>query len=143
VIGTRTFGKGSIQSVVPLDGDTGIKFTVARYFTPAGHEIQAHGITPDVVVAPAAAANDELLLREADLARHLPATQPADAPADAQRTPAESTRTFGTGADKALQAAVAVLTPGDKRTSTLAGLLRRWGHAAVAGSGAAVATSAP
>jgi carboxyl-terminal processing protease len=143
VIGTRTFGKGSIQSVVPLDGDTGIKFTVARYFTPAGHEIQARGITPDVVVAPAAAANDELLLREADLARHLPATQPADAPADAQRTPAESTRTFGTGADKALQAAVAVLTPEDKRTSTLAGLLRRWGHAAVAGSGAAVATSAP
>ncbi|MCS0581114.1 S41 family peptidase [Massilia pinisoli] len=135
VIGTRTFGKGSIQSVVPLDTDTGAKFTVARYFTPAGHEIQARGITPDIVVAPAAAANDDLLLREADLARHLPATQPADTPADA-RTPAESTRTFGTRADKALQTAVAVLTPAHKRTSTLAGLLRRW-------SGAAVATGAP
>jgi carboxyl-terminal processing protease len=132
VIGTRTFGKGSIQSVVPLDGDTGIKFTVARYFTPAGHEIQARGITPDVVVAPAAAANDDLLLREADLARHLPATQPADTPADAARTPAESTRTFGTRADKALQTAVAILTPENKRTSALAGLLRRWGGTAVA-----------
>jgi carboxyl-terminal processing protease len=120
VIGTRTFGKGSIQSVVTLDEDSGIKFTVARYFTPDGHEIQARGVTPDIVVTPAAAADDELLLREADLAKHLPATQPSDTPLDAKREPVESTRTFGTRDDKALQAAVAVLASDDKRSSTFA-----------------------
>ncbi|KQV33820.1 S41 family peptidase [Massilia sp. Root335] len=149
VIGTRTFGKGSIQSVIPLTEDSGIKFTVARYFTPDGHEIQARGITPDIVAAPAAAADDDLLLREADLARHLPATQPPDAGAQAPREPSESTRTFGTRADTALRTAVAVLTPEDRRTSTLAGLLRRWGGALPAGTaagtagGSVVATGAP
>jgi carboxyl-terminal processing protease len=145
VIGTRTFGKGSIQSVIPLNEDSGIKFTVARYFTPDGHEIQARGVTPDIVAAPAAAADDDMLLREADLARHLPATQPPDAGADTQREPSESTRTFGTRADKALRTAVAVLTPEDKRTSTLAGLLRRWSGAPLAGTagGSVVATGAP
>jgi carboxyl-terminal processing protease len=123
VIGTRTFGKGSIQSVIALDEDSGIKFTVARYFTPDGHEIQARGITPDIVVAPAVAADDDLLLREADLAGHLPATQPGDAQADAQREPLQSARTFGTRDDTALQTAVAVLTPADKRTPLLSGLL--------------------
>jgi carboxyl-terminal processing protease len=133
VIGTRTFGKGSIQSVVPLDADSGIKFTVARYFTPNGHEIQARGVTPDIVAAPAVSpssvAADGLLLREADLAKHLPATQPPVPTADARREPPESTRTFGTRDDKALHAAVAALTPADKHTPTLAGLLRRWGGA--------------
>jgi carboxyl-terminal processing protease len=109
---------------------------VARYFTPNGHEIQARGVVPDIVVAPAVAADDGLLLREADLAGHLPATQPPDTPADAQREPIESTRTFGTRDDKALQAAVAVLTPEDKRSSALTALLRRLG-------GAPLATAAP
>ena len=137
VIGTRTFGKGSIQSVISLDQDGGIKFTVARYFTPNGREIQARGVTPDIVVAPAVAADDDLLLREADLAKHLPATQPPDTTADAMREPLESTRTFGTRDDKALQAAVAVLTPPqDKRAPLLSGLLRKW-------SGAIAATGAP
>jgi C-terminal processing protease CtpA/Prc len=78
IVGSQTFGKGSIQSVVPLDDDDGIKFTVARYFTPGGHEIQAHGVTPDLVVAPAKGADaGPLQLREADLANHLPPTQDA------------------------------------------------------------------
>jgi carboxyl-terminal processing protease len=136
VIGTRTFGKGSIQSVIGLDEDSGIKFTVARYFTPNGHEIQARGVTPDIVVTPAAAADDDLLLREADLAKHLPATQPLATTADVKREPLESTRMFGTRDDKALQTAVAVLTPEDKRSSTLAALLRRWGAAPLAATAA-------
>jgi carboxyl-terminal processing protease len=140
VIGTRTFGKGSIQSVIGLDQDSGIKFTVARYFTPNGHEIQARGVVPDIVVAPAVtlplAADDDLLLREADLAKHLPATQPPDTTLEAKREPLESTRTFGTRDDKALQTAVAVLTPEDKRSSTLAALLRRWGAAPLAATAA-------
>ena len=122
---------------------------MARYFTPNGHEIQARGITPDIVVAPGAAADDDLLLREADLARHLPATQPLTAAANAQREPVTSADTFGTRQDKVLQAAVAVLTPDDKRTPTLADLLRKLGSglkpgAGLAGGGGAVAaTGAP
>jgi carboxyl-terminal processing protease len=130
VVGTRTFGKGSIQSVIPLGADDGIKFTVARYFTPKGHEIQARGVTPDVVVTPAAAANDDLLLREADLANHL---APADAvpgapaaPVSASHDPVESTRMFGTRDDKALQAALALLAPGQPPGPSLAGLLHKW-----------------
>jgi carboxyl-terminal processing protease len=136
VIGTRTFGKGSIQSVIPLDADSGIKFTVARYFTPNGHEIQARGVTPDIVVTPAVAADDDLLLREADLAHHLPPTQPPDTTAAAKREPLESTRTFGTRGDKALQTAVAVLTPEDKRTPLLSGLLGKWGGGTIVATGA-------
>jgi len=139
VVGTQTFGKGSIQSVIPLGEDSGIKFTVARYFTPNGHEIQAHGVTPDVVVAPAAAADDELLLREADLANHLPPAHGTPA-ATVKREPLESTRSFGTRDDKALKTAVALLAPGQEHGATLAGLLHRWreelrpGSALAAGS---------
>jgi carboxyl-terminal processing protease len=131
IVGSQTFGKGSIQSVIPLDEDEGIKFTVARYFTPGGHEIQAHGVTPDVVVLPAKGADAEPQLREADLANHLAPTQ---APTQAAATKAdmmpravpESTRMFGTRDDKALQAAVNLLAPGSKPGSALAGLLHKW-----------------
>lgn len=115
VIGTQTFGKGSIQSVFPLSDGSAVKLTVARYFTPKGREIQARGIAPDLVVTPGAAKDgpEGLVLREADLARHLPASQPAqdsEAPAPAPVT-AESTRSFGGADDKALASAVALLAP--------------------------------
>jgi carboxyl-terminal processing protease len=48
VAGQRTFGKGSVQSVIPLNNDSGLKLTVARYYTPSGRSIQAKGIEPDV-----------------------------------------------------------------------------------------------
>ena len=115
VIGSRTFGKGSIQSIFPLRGDSAVKLTVARYFTPNGHEIQARGITPDVIVAPAPARHDAtgLALREEDLAQHLAAILPVqgDAP-PATRAGVESTRMFGTRDDKALAAAVSLLGSG-------------------------------
>ena len=50
ILGTRSFGKGSVQTVLPLDNKRGIKLTTALYFTPAGTSIQAKGITPDIVV---------------------------------------------------------------------------------------------
>ncbi|MGZ5198633.1 MAG: S41 family peptidase [Telluria sp.] len=130
VIGSRTFGKGSIQSVIPLTEDSGIKFTVARYFTPNGREIQAHGVVPDLVVAPAAAGDDALLLREEDLARHLPAIQEDEV--ESGRTPVEPTRMFGTRKDKALRTAVALLKP-EERRMTLWGLLRRLGNSLTKG----------
>lgn len=50
LLGTKSFGKGSVQTVLPLDGKRGIKLTTALYYTPAGTSIQAKGITPDIIV---------------------------------------------------------------------------------------------
>jgi carboxyl-terminal processing protease len=73
VVGERTFGKGSVQTVLPLRNGSGIKLTTARYFTPSGKSIQAQGIQPDLAVASAVevieTVDDRLL--EADLDRHL------------------------------------------------------------------------
>ena len=52
VVGSRTFGKGSVQTVLPLDNGDSVKLTTARYYTPSGKSIQASGIVPDVVVRP-------------------------------------------------------------------------------------------
>ena len=73
VMGTQTFGKGSVQSIVPLNNNTAIKLTTARYYTPNGRSIQAKGITPDIVVEDPSVPSDErgITLREADLQRHL------------------------------------------------------------------------
>jgi len=73
VMGTQTFGKGSVQSIVPLNNNTAIKLTTARYFTPNGRSIQAKGISPDIVVEDPSISTEErgLSLREADLERHL------------------------------------------------------------------------
>lgn len=50
IMGTRSFGKGSVQTILPVSDDTAIKLTTALYYTPAGREIQARGIEPDVIV---------------------------------------------------------------------------------------------
>jgi carboxyl-terminal processing protease len=73
ILGTQTFGKGSVQTILPLGNSTAIKLTTARYFTPNGRSIQAKGIVPDIISEdPAAASQDKgLHLREADLGRHL------------------------------------------------------------------------
>jgi carboxyl-terminal processing protease len=74
VMGERTFGKGSVQTIMPLDGGTALKLTTARYYTPSGRSIQAQGIEPDVTLVdlrPADSPLDGERTREADLARHL------------------------------------------------------------------------
>ena len=50
IVGERTFGKGSVQTVIPLAEDVGLKLTIARYYTPNGTSIQAKGIEPDIVL---------------------------------------------------------------------------------------------
>lgn len=74
ILGTQTFGKGSVQSVFPLGSDGGIKLTTARYFTPNGRSIQVKGITPDKVVEDSLLKPEfqALRVREADLDHHLP-----------------------------------------------------------------------
>lgn len=73
IMGTQTFGKGSVQTVLPLGNNTAIKLTTARYYTPGGRSIQAKGIVPDILVEdPATAASDNAFrLRESDLEKHL------------------------------------------------------------------------
>jgi carboxyl-terminal processing protease len=75
VVGTQTFGKGSVQTILPLNNGSAIKLTTARYFTPKGRSIQAKGIVPDIVVeeatVTAAETGPSLAVREADLSRHL------------------------------------------------------------------------
>ena len=71
IIGTRTFGKGSVQTVLPLPGNTAIKLTTARYFTPSGRSIQAKGIEPDIEIEEVPGAKNNGQLREADLGGHL------------------------------------------------------------------------
>lgn len=71
IMGTQTFGKGSVQTVLPLSNNAAIKLTTARYYTPSGRSIQAKGITPDIVVEESANGKAGISLREADLERHL------------------------------------------------------------------------
>ncbi|MGM0412668.1 MAG: S41 family peptidase [Pseudomonadota bacterium] len=75
VMGQQTFGKGSVQTVLPLGGSTAVKLTTARYYTPDGRSIQAEGIKPDVSLEnlrlTAAEENGDRRLREADLSGHL------------------------------------------------------------------------
>ncbi len=72
IVGERTFGKGSVQSVLPLRTGAGIKLTTARYYTPSGRSIQAHGIEPDVAIKWMAEPEEgNASLRESDLERHL------------------------------------------------------------------------
>src|SRR3954462_5950176 len=72
VMGTQTFGKGSVQTILPLGNSTAIKLTTARYYTPNGRSIQAKGIVPDIVLDDGSAGRDPALkLREADLDKHL------------------------------------------------------------------------
>ena len=71
VLGTTSFGKGSVQTVIPLPGGAAIKMTTSRYFTPSGNSIQAKGITPDIVVEESASGTSVARLHEADLEKHL------------------------------------------------------------------------
>ncbi len=73
IIGTQTFGKGSVQTIMPLGNNTAIKLTTARYYTPSGRSIQALGITPDVVVEDPS--DTAIRVREADLQHHLENTR--------------------------------------------------------------------
>jgi carboxyl-terminal processing protease len=80
VIGQRSFGKGSVQTLIPLGPETGLRLTTARYYTPAGRSVQEAGIEPDIAVPQLSDAtrNDRPRLREADLRNHLIAEKKAD-----------------------------------------------------------------
>ena len=80
IVGQRTFGKGSVQTILPLHDNRALKLTTARYYTPSGRSIQAEGIQPDIVtdVAKVELATDNGSVREADLRGHLENPNGAD-----------------------------------------------------------------
>ena len=95
IMGTQTFGKGSVQTILPLGGNTAIKLTTARYYTPSGRSIQAKGIVPDIAVEdPTTSEQDKIFhLREADLENHLSNDRQPEEKADSAKsaTPAKET----------------------------------------------------
>ena len=112
IMGTRTFGKGSVQTILPLGNGTAIKLTTARYFTPSGRSIQAKGIEPDIVVEDPAMPEEDggMGIREADLERHL--SNPNGGELTPQPKPADSIKALPSeqpGKDKKPQA----LEPGE------------------------------
>lgn len=91
ILGAQTFGKGSVQTVIPLEDGAALKLTTAKYYTPKGRSIQAEGITPDIVVKqirqPEEKAEDKAnaenhMLRERDLKGHIKSPTENDAKAD-------------------------------------------------------------
>jgi carboxyl-terminal processing protease len=76
IVGTQTFGKGSVQTIIPLKDGSGLRLTTARYYTPNGRSIQAKGIVPDIIVKPLRPEEEKEALApkfpaEKDLERHL------------------------------------------------------------------------
>jgi len=113
VLGNRTFGKGSVQVILPLSEDTAVKLTTSRYFTPSGRSIQATGIEPDYVVADTAQGDLFRLPREADLQRHLANQQTPNNEIKSSNDPANielpKTFEFGGQDDFQLQQAINLL----------------------------------
>jgi carboxyl-terminal processing protease len=91
VLGTQTFGKGSVQTVIPLSGGAGLRLTTAKYYTPKGTSIQNTGITPDIVVKIAAknGVKEHRVLREKDLEGHLKNEQNEAVPDEVETAPLE------------------------------------------------------
>ncbi len=73
VVGESTFGKGSVQAVLPVDDNSAIRLTIARYYLPSGRTIQATGVQPDIVVYPSAVphSDSDFSIKEHDLKMHL------------------------------------------------------------------------
>jgi carboxyl-terminal processing protease len=106
VMGSRTFGKGSVQTLRQVSADTAVKLTTARYYTPKGRAIQATGIVPDLLVDETADGDglNALRVRESDLQRHLSG--------EAEKTPASGARRDGVEAG---QRAMALLKDRDRK----------------------------
>jgi carboxyl-terminal processing protease len=94
IVGVKTFGKGSVQTVIPLEDGSALKLTTAKYYTPSGRSIQAEGILPDIVVKsekPGADASEtDEKFREKDLQGHIKAANGENEKSPAQRAKKET-----------------------------------------------------
>jgi carboxyl-terminal processing protease len=112
IMGTKTFGKGSVQTIVPLGNGSALKLTTARYYTPSKRSIQASGIVPDIVTEEAKVTKSDgpERLREADLARHLEGGEPPKPEAKDDKKGKEADKpAAATGEDYQLQEAINLL----------------------------------
>jgi carboxyl-terminal processing protease len=123
LVGETTFGKGSVQTIVPLPGGSGMKLTTAKYFTPNGRDIQAKGIEPDLPVGGDAYAgldeNRRRMLREADLERHLEGADEPPAVLDSPDSPDSVMPPDGDEADAAAK-------DGDPQLDMALKVLKAW-----------------
>ena len=102
LVGARTFGKGSVQTLLDLPGRAGLRLTTMRYYTPKGRVIQAQGVKPDVLVAAAYASDTSFgVVRESDLENHLPGSGP---PGSAPPVPEIADAGTSAGADGGAEA---------------------------------------
>ncbi|HNJ73663.1 MAG TPA: S41 family peptidase, partial [Pseudomonadales bacterium] len=109
IMGTSSFGKGSVQTILPLTEETGVKLTTALYYTPSGRSIQAEGIQPDIVVERARITRlkeDDRSIKEQDLAGHLLNGSHKNEPSSSRKKPAEQDELDG---DYQLQEALNLL----------------------------------
>jgi carboxyl-terminal processing protease len=111
IMGTKTFGKGSVQTIVPIGNGSALKLTTARYYTPNKRAIQAAGIVPDIVTEEAKVTKSEATdrLREADLARHLEGVEPVKAEPKKDDKKPDATKPAGPAEDYQLQEALNLL----------------------------------
>ncbi|HSH73909.1 MAG TPA: S41 family peptidase [Methylophilaceae bacterium] len=124
IMGTQSFGKGSVQTILPMNNGTAIKLTTARYYTPKGRSIQAKGIVPDITVEDGTinTAENGGNIREADLTRHLlnpkdPEEGPIVVEPPAKPMPAEEPKDKGSkdnGKDKQFAEKTGPVEPGSK-----------------------------
>ena len=110
ILGTQTFGKGSVQTVIPLEDGSALKLTTAKYYTPKGRSIQAEGITPDIVVkyfkTPGERGSSGEPLREQDIVGHIRSPKEEDTPKTVEPAKKESENLME---DNQLKAAVDIL----------------------------------
>jgi carboxyl-terminal processing protease len=120
VVGTTTFGKGSVQTVIPLSDGSALRLTTAKYYTPKGRSIQNTGITPTIVVRNAVKGDGKRqMVRERDLERHLenptapavptPAPNESSEPTELSPIPDVPQAGAGTNEDIQLQKAIELL----------------------------------
>ncbi len=124
LVGEKTFGKGSVQTIIDLPDGAGLRLTTLRYYTPSGRAIQEQGVTPDVLIPGATAAETFGVVREENLVSHLPPVEgaPSKVVAPSVKVPADTPPSQSPPAGFEVDLGVARTVPVDPRTGPDAAL---------------------